>query len=91
MEKLYLMPGASNNGGEHSTWSVISCKASFAHTRSVVNNEGSNFFIHFLYIKKRGDSLNQMFCYCRVSRQAISWVATLSIKGLDTGCRNGAG
>lgn len=74
------MPGASNNGGEYGTWSVISCKASFAHTRSVVNNEGGNFIFHFLYIKKRGDNLNQMFCYCSASRQAINWVGPLSIK-----------
>lgn len=42
------MPGTSNNGGEHSTWSIISCKASFAHTGSVVDNEGGDFIIHFL-------------------------------------------
>ncbi|CAG5928724.1 unnamed protein product [Menidia menidia] len=41
--KSYLMPGAANNGGKDSTWSIISCKASFAHTGSVVNNEGGNF------------------------------------------------
>lgn len=43
------MSGTSNNGGEHSTWSIISCKASFAHTGSVVNNEGGNFVFHFLH------------------------------------------
>ncbi|KAA8595242.1 hypothetical protein FQN60_012377 [Etheostoma spectabile] len=48
MKKLYLMSGTSNNGGEHSTWSIIPCKASFAHTGSVVNNEGGDFVIHFL-------------------------------------------
>ncbi len=54
MEKLYLMPGTSYNGREHSTRSIISCKASFAHTGSIVNNEGCNFIIHFLNRKRGG-------------------------------------
>lgn len=59
IRKLYLMPGTSNNGGEHCTWSIISCKASFAHTRSVVNNEGGDFFLHFLY-RERGNEKVKM-------------------------------
>lgn len=59
MEKLYLMPGTSNNGGEHSTWSIISCKASFAHTRSIIDNEGGNFVFHFL--EKEGLKGGRMF------------------------------
>lgn len=47
------MSRASNNGGEDSTRSIVSCKASFAHTRSIVNNEGGDFLIHFLYKKRR--------------------------------------
>lgn len=42
------MPGTSNNGGEYGTWCIVSGKASFAHTRSVVNNEGGDFVFHFL-------------------------------------------
>lgn len=41
------MSGASNNGGEDGTRSIVSCKASFAHTRAIVNNEGGDFVIHF--------------------------------------------
>ena len=53
VRKLYLMPGAANNGGEDSTWSIISCKASFAHARSVVNNEGGDFVFHFLMERRK--------------------------------------
>merc|ERR1719394_1263020 len=43
-----LMSGSSNNRGEDSSGSVISGKASFAHTRSIVNNKSSNFVVtHF--------------------------------------------
>lgn len=51
-KRLYLMPGAANDGGEDGTRSVIPSKPSFAHTRSIVNNEGSNFFFHFLQKEK---------------------------------------
>ena len=54
MKKFYLMSGTSNNGGEHSTRSIISCKASFAHTGSGVNNEGGDFVIHFLDREEEG-------------------------------------
>lgn len=57
MWKLYLVSGASNNGGEHGTGSIISGKASFAHTGSVVHNEGGDFVFHFFFWaekKKRG-------------------------------------
>lgn len=47
------MSGASDNGGEDSTGSIVSCKASFAHTRAIVNHEGSDFLIHFCAKKKR--------------------------------------
>merc|ERR1712227_324519 len=43
-----LMSGSSNNRGEDSSGSVISGKASFAHTGSIVNNKSSNFVVtHF--------------------------------------------
>lgn len=50
---FYLMPGAAHNRGEDSTWSIISCKASFAHSRAIVNNEGCNFIFHHLEIRKK--------------------------------------
>lgn len=51
--KLYLMSGTANNGGEDGTWRIVSCKASFAHTGSIVNNEGGDFVFHFLGTKRR--------------------------------------
>uniref|UniRef100_A0A8C0IZE3 Actin n=1 Tax=Chelonoidis abingdonii TaxID=106734 RepID=A0A8C0IZE3_CHEAB len=43
-----LVPGASHDGREHSSRGIIPSKASFAHPRAIINNEGSNFFIsHF--------------------------------------------
>lgn len=53
VKTVYLMSGASHDGGEHGTRSVVSCKASFAHTRSIVNNEGGNIVIHFLHGEER--------------------------------------
>merc|ERR1719153_1256159 len=43
-----LMARTSNNGGEDSSGSVISSKASFAHTRAIVNNKSSNVFVTHL-------------------------------------------
>lgn len=59
--KLYLMPGTSNNGGEDSTWSIISCKASFAHTGSIVNNEGGDFVFHFWIERGRRRGIRILF------------------------------
>lgn len=62
------MPGTSNNGGEHSTGGIISCKASFAHTGSIINNKGGNFVFHFLEregeerLNKGEDCLKLMVC-----------------------------
>lgn len=49
----YLMSGASSNGGEHSMWSIISCKANFAHTGPIIYDNGNNFVFHFLNEKKK--------------------------------------
>lgn len=45
----HLMPGATNDGGEDSTRGVVSGESGFAHTGSVVNNEGGDFVFHFLH------------------------------------------
>merc|ERR1712226_17562 len=43
-----LMAGTANDGGEDSSGSIVSCKASFAHARSIVNDKSSNIFVtHF--------------------------------------------
>lgn len=42
----HLMPGATNDGWEDSTGSIISSKSGFAHTGSVVNNQCGNFIFH---------------------------------------------
>merc|ERR1739848_801907 len=43
-----LMARASNNGGEHSSWGIITSKASFAHAGAIVNDKSSNVFVtHF--------------------------------------------
>lgn len=42
------MSGSTHDGGEDSPGGVISGKASFAHTGSIVYNKGSNFVVtHF--------------------------------------------
>merc|ERR1719495_1198598 len=46
-----LVAGASNNGGEDSTGSVISSKSSLAHAGAIVNNKSSNVFVtHLEYL-----------------------------------------
>lgn len=42
----HLMPGATDDGGEDSTWGVISSESGFAHTGSVVNNKCGDFIFH---------------------------------------------
>ena len=42
------MAGTTNNRWEDSPGSIISCKASFAHTRSIVNDKSSNVFVTHL-------------------------------------------
>merc|ERR1719150_1199758 len=43
-----LMSWASNNGGEHSSGSIITSKASFAHAGAIVNDKSSNVFVTHL-------------------------------------------
>merc|ERR1719210_2943988 len=40
-----LVPGAAYNGWEYSSWGIITSKASFAHSRAIVNNQSSNVFV----------------------------------------------
>merc|ERR1719427_2033195 len=47
-----LVARTSNNGGEDCTGSIISSKASLAHTRSIVNNKSSNVFVTHLGLRK---------------------------------------
>jgi hypothetical protein len=43
-----LVAGATDNGGEHSSWGIITSKASFAHAGAIVNDKSSNVFVtHF--------------------------------------------
>lgn len=42
----HLMSGATHDGWEDSTGSIISSESGFAHTGSVVNNQCGNFIIH---------------------------------------------
>ena len=53
MQKVekYLVPWAADNGGKDSPRGVISCKASFAHSRAVVNDQSSCVFVtHFVWL-----------------------------------------
>jgi hypothetical protein len=42
------MAGSTNNGGEDSTGSIISCKPSFAHAGAVVDNQSCYFIVTHL-------------------------------------------
>ena len=42
---FYLVPGASNNGGEDSPGGVITGKAGLAHAGAIVHNKGSNVLV----------------------------------------------
>jgi hypothetical protein len=44
--------GASHNGGEHSARRIVSGKAGLHHSGSVVNNQGSNFFVTHLFLSE---------------------------------------
>lgn len=65
---IYLMPGTSNNGGEHSSWGIVSCKASFAHSRAIVNNQGCNFIFHFSEQMERVTVLKVQLCAHSLSK-----------------------
>ena len=43
-----LVARTANDGGEHSTRSIITGKSSFAHTRAIIDYQRSNIFVtHF--------------------------------------------
>jgi hypothetical protein len=41
-----MVTGSTDNGGENSSGSVITGETGLAHTGTIVDNEGSNFFFH---------------------------------------------
>merc|ERR1712027_306014 len=43
-----LMTGTADNGGEDSSWGVISGESSLAHAGAIVNNQGSNILVTHL-------------------------------------------
>ena len=45
---LYLVPGASNNGGEDSPGSVITSESGLAHARAIVNDKSGNILVTHL-------------------------------------------
>jgi hypothetical protein len=42
-----MVTGTTDNGWENSTRSIITGEAGLAHAGAIVDNEGSNFFLHF--------------------------------------------
>merc|ERR1712123_417720 len=46
-----LVTRTTDNGGEDGPGSIISCKSSLAHSRSIVTNKGSNIFVTHLELK----------------------------------------
>ena len=42
---FYLVPGASNNGGEDSPGGVITGKAGLAHAGAIVNDKSGNVLV----------------------------------------------
>jgi len=45
------MSGSTDDRWEDGSGSVVSGETSLAHTRSVVNNEGSDFIVHHFELK----------------------------------------
>merc|ERR1719186_2370225 len=45
-----LVARTSNNGGEDSAGSIISCESSLAHAGAIVNDKGSNVFVTHLLV-----------------------------------------
>jgi len=41
-----MVTGSADNGREDSSWRIVTGETSLAHTRAIVNDEGSNFFLH---------------------------------------------
>merc|ERR1711978_559827 len=47
-----LMARASNNGGEHSSWGVISSETGFAHAGAIVNDKSGGIFVtHLVWLE----------------------------------------
>jgi hypothetical protein len=45
---FYLMTGATNNGGEDGSGSVISCETGLAHSGAIVNDKSGSVFVTHL-------------------------------------------
>ena len=45
---IYLMPGASNNGGEDSPGGVVSGEAGLAHAGAIVTDQSGNVLVTHL-------------------------------------------
>jgi hypothetical protein len=41
-----MVTGTADNGGEDSTGSIVTGETGLAHTRTIVDDESSNFFFH---------------------------------------------
>jgi hypothetical protein len=41
-----MMTGATDNGRENSAGRIITGETGLAHTRTIVDDEGGNFFLH---------------------------------------------
>merc|ERR1719486_948765 len=50
-----LVARTSNNGGEDSARSIISCESSLAHAGAIVNDKGSNVFVTHLFVFSTGN------------------------------------
>jgi hypothetical protein len=41
-----MVTGTTDNGGEDSSWCVVTGETGLTHTRTIVDDESSNFFLH---------------------------------------------
>jgi hypothetical protein len=44
------MPWSSNNGWENGSWCVITSESGFAHTGTVINDEGGYIIVSHFYL-----------------------------------------
>ncbi len=50
MKYIYLVAGATNNGGEDSSGGVITGETGLAHAGAIVNDESGNVFVTHVYL-----------------------------------------
>lgn len=68
------MSGATDDGGEDSTWGVVTGESGFAHTGSVVNNECGDFIIHGWTVKPNKEKQTNRLIPNKVSHPPSSWL-----------------